>query len=151
MKPRWTTLLALSLWGLVIAGLVVLLMAALLRPRDLGGLEIPTVVAFTFLVLGFATVGGVIASRHPPNPIGWIMCVSAMAFTLGGATGTYTEYSLDPGGPPARTLEMFSTRLRNQVDLDSLSRDLVAVVGATMQPVHVSLWLRSMGREREQR
>jgi hypothetical protein len=43
----------------------------------------------------------------------------------------------------ARTLEIFSAKLREQVDLDSLSGELVGVVHATMQPTHVSLWLRS--------
>lgn len=42
----------------------------------------------------------------------------------------------------AETLGAFSTRLRDQVDLDSLSRELVMVVGNTMQPAHASLWLR---------
>ena len=42
----------------------------------------------------------------------------------------------------AETLGEFSTRLRDQVDLDSLSTELVSVVGSTMQPAHLSLWLR---------
>ncbi len=42
----------------------------------------------------------------------------------------------------ARTLAAFSVRLRDEVDLATLSDELVRVVDETMQPTHVSLWLR---------
>ncbi len=42
----------------------------------------------------------------------------------------------------ARTIEAFSARLRQQVDLDRLMDELLAVVHHTMQPSQVSLWLR---------
>jgi hypothetical protein len=42
----------------------------------------------------------------------------------------------------ARTLESFSHRLRSEVELDSLSHDLLSVVALTMQPTNLSLWIR---------
>jgi hypothetical protein len=42
----------------------------------------------------------------------------------------------------AQTIQAFSTRLRDQIDLDTLSTELLAVVDLTMQPTQVSLWLR---------
>lgn len=41
-----------------------------------------------------------------------------------------------------RTLESFSGRVRDQVELDALSDELRRVVAETMQPAHVSLWMR---------
>ena len=43
----------------------------------------------------------------------------------------------------ARTIETFSTRLRDEIDLDALTAHLMRVVHETMEPRHASLWLRT--------
>ena len=47
-----------------------------------------------------------------------------------------------------QTVEAFSARLREQVDLDTLSAELLSVAEETMQPTQVSLWLRSQSARR---
>jgi hypothetical protein len=48
----------------------------------------------------------------------------------------------------ARVIQAFSTRLRDQVDLDGLTAELLEVVDQTMQPTRASLWLRRRAASR---
>jgi hypothetical protein len=51
----------------------------------------------------------------------------------------------------ARTVAAFSSTLRQEVDLDTLRKQLIAVVQETVQPAHVSLWLRAPEHDGKQR
>jgi hypothetical protein len=42
-----------------------------------------------------------------------------------------------------RALADFSAKMREQIDLDSLTSEMAAVIRDTVQPTHVSLWLKS--------
>jgi hypothetical protein len=46
----------------------------------------------------------------------------------------------------AQTIEAFSARLRDQVDLDSLAAELLTVVDQRMRPTRTSLWLRQSAK-----
>jgi hypothetical protein len=49
----------------------------------------------------------------------------------------------------AKTLEAFSSKLRDETDLGTLSDDLISIVRETMQPEHASLWLRPNNSPRQ--
>ena len=56
------------------------------------------------MVLGYDTVGALVASRNPRNPIGWLMMAVGFGFILGGLTSEYAKYAYltNPGGLPFR-------------------------------------------------
>lgn len=58
------------------------------------------------ILLTFATVGALIASRRPQNPIGWLFCISTLLWSLGNVLQEYTIYALliRPGSLPAGAL-----------------------------------------------
>ena len=53
-------------------------------------------IAYTVFVLAFATVGALVASRQPRNPIGWLLLLAGFSYTLGGVTVDASEHG-DPG------------------------------------------------------
>jgi hypothetical protein len=104
-------------------------------------------------VLGAAYLGTVVLLQQLLDPITAQSDISIAASTLAVAAlfrpvRTRIQTFIDRRFyrrkyDAASTLETFATRLRDRVELDSLSQDLVAVVSSTMQPAHASLWLRA--------
>jgi hypothetical protein len=154
-------------WGLwlVIAVPGVVLSAALGE-----GDGVASFVAYTVFFLASATVGALVASRRPGNPIGWLLLGAGLSYVTGGAVsvsedggrGDLETLAVAALFRPARsriqevvdrrfyrrrngaalTLEAFGARLRDEVELDLVAADLRSVARETVQPAHVSLWLR---------
>jgi signal transduction histidine kinase len=90
---------ARGLWGLVVAAVLLQAIAGFGSPPGGGGLSQLFVIASVVLfLLAFATVGALVASRVPGNPVGWLLLGSALAYTL--AT-TATGLPAHGAGPPA--------------------------------------------------
>ncbi len=97
--PR-TTRLAWTLWALVL-GLEIAsaLMAGL--AGEVKGATLATYVVAALVFLAFASVGAVVASRRPDNPIGWLYLAVPICLMLANASGAYAELAVDRGLPGA--------------------------------------------------
>ena len=100
---RSASWLAWSLWVLTVGLFVLTLVFTALYPlpRD------PATDAANFgisilFVVTFSTVGALIASRRPRNPIGWVFCAMSLLVVVAVFFGNYAEYSLvvEPGALP---------------------------------------------------
>ena len=95
MRPRTRAVLAWALWlvtfGCCAAGLGVTL--AIYRPLTLAVLVEGALYAF-FFVLGFATVGLVLALRRPGNPIGWLYGAAGLAWAYTVPLGPWVDQLL---------------------------------------------------------
>jgi len=112
------TRLAWSLWALSVlltVAMFVLYLLSLgvpLEDRDRPPLEFIPVMAG--MLLAFATVGALVATRHPGNPVGWLLCAVALAAGIAFAAQFYAEYALIakdgsiPGGPVGVWLNLWT-------------------------------------------
>jgi hypothetical protein len=95
MRHRAAAWVAWSIWALILGTLVFTLVFGAARSVD-HWTQIPVLVTFTLFVLAFSTVGALIASRRGRNPIGWIMCASAIAYAIGGLGAAAAQASDAP-------------------------------------------------------
>src|ERR671911_990898 len=102
MSRRTTTWLAWSLWGLsvTLTALSLLLLVLILSPP---GTHIFEWWLGNSLVVIDVTVGAIVASRRPENPVGWLLCLSGVAVSTSSFSAQYAIYALlaRPGSLPA--------------------------------------------------
>jgi hypothetical protein len=103
-------------------------------------------VVYAGLIIGLESLAGVITRQGSQQPV--VLVVSTLViYILFQPMRSRIQSIIDRRFyrrkyDAARTLAAFSATLRQEVDLDQLREQLLAVVQETMQPTHVSLWLR---------
>jgi hypothetical protein len=156
-----------SLWNLVLAGLPVAMGIAVLKYRlyDIDLIINRTLVYGSLtLMLALIYFGGVATSQaifgaltgqeEQPQLAVVIstLVIAALFVPLRRRTQAFIDRLFYRRKyDAAKTLEAFSAKLRDETDLDALNADLVGVVDETMQPTHVSLWLRPVPDPRDKR
>ena len=148
--------------------MVVLAAAAAVLSALAGQLSIG-ITAGGVIVLTFAGVGLVIARRQPGNPIGWMMVVFTLVYVLGGAAHYYAVlfYRLGHRGLPLATLALLLSavqvpsfamvpvvillfpdgRVPGRRWRGAVRADLAGSVQQTLEPAHISVWIRAEGRQ----
>ncbi|HKZ76500.1 MAG TPA: GAF domain-containing sensor histidine kinase [Actinomycetota bacterium] len=88
------------LWGATLAVLVATMVLIVLNGSF--SEDVPFIPIAVVTLTGYATVGAVIASRFPRNPVGWLFMLTGMAFLLSGFASEYVTYTFEtsPGSLP---------------------------------------------------
>src|SRR4028119_140691 len=93
MNYRTATWLAWSLWALSVA-LTTLSLVLLVLIRSYPGIHVFDWWLVNSLVVIDATVGAIVASRRPENPVGWLLCLSGVATSTSSFASQYAIYAL---------------------------------------------------------
>ena len=102
MSPRIVKWLAWSLWAVTVTLTALSLFLVVLNLRYPNA-PIPNFWLGNALVVIDVTVGAIVASRRPENPVGWLLCLSGVATSTSTFTSLYAIYALlaQPGSLPA--------------------------------------------------
>jgi hypothetical protein len=118
MSRRTAARLAWALWALAVILVTFDLLVSVVAPPTPpptipGGISPSLFIAInvlgSLLFLAFPTVGALVASRRPENPIGWLLCAMALTDDVRGAGQSYARYALavHPGALPAGELVLW--------------------------------------------
>jgi len=124
---RGTTVLAIGLAAVAVAGSAATITLAIANRRHLANLDAADPIAIV-IPLGFAAVGGLIAARRPQNPIGWLFLAIAILSGLQGVGDQYVRYAVltHPGSLPGAEWVLWATNVSTPLLFPT------GVVGMTM-------------------
>jgi two-component system, NarL family, sensor kinase len=102
MSRRTAAWLAWSLWAVTVT-LTALSLVFLVLNLRYPNAPIPNFWLQNALVVIDVSVGAIVASRRPANPVGWLLCLSGVATSTSTFTSLYAIYALlaQPGSLPA--------------------------------------------------
>ncbi len=105
MRRPWTTWVAWGLWAFDVVVVASLLSFGVGGSGDWGS------AAGALFIAAFATTGAAVSSRVPENPVGWILCLAAFSFSVGGLCEEVSSRTLDDGdaGVAAATAAVVGT------------------------------------------
>lgn len=156
-KPLSVFVLGLSIAGLPVATAIAILRYRLYeidriinRALVYGALTATLIATYLLLILALGAFGRQVAGYD--STIGVAISTLAVA-ALVRPFGSRIQSAVDQRFyrsryDATRTVEAFSIRLRDEIDLPTLEAELQTIVAETMQPEHVSLWLRPAGERR---
>ena len=117
-----------------------------------GSLTVLLAALYAGLIIGLTALAGVITGPKGQQPLALVVATLAIAALFLPARrrlqGLIDRRFYRRKYDAEKTLAAFSAALRSEVDLNDLREQLIAVVRETMQPTHVSLWLREAERPR---
>ncbi len=100
MSNRTAARLAWSIWAVCVPLTVLGGLLSLLTGSGQIGAGSGMVILLGVLLLTFPTVGALVASRRPENPIGWIFCAAGLVFSVGIFAESYAKYALHASSAP---------------------------------------------------
>ncbi len=100
MSNRTAARLAWFLWALCVPLTVFGGLLSLLTGSGQIGAGSGLAILLGVLLLTFPTVGALVASRRPENPIGWIFCAAGLVFSVGILSESYAKYALHASSAP---------------------------------------------------
>jgi class 3 adenylate cyclase len=113
MRSARAAVLAWSITGLILAVVATTAVLAFLNRASLRNIDEASLTEIV-LPIGFAFVGGLVASRLPSNPLGWVFLAISLTTAIPGASEQYTRFAFmtEPGAPFSAWIPWFG----NMVD-----------------------------------